>query len=109
MKAKEYAKRLIESENKMGELGKIIIDFLKEVKKIKEMRNVSTDAGVIPILKEQNQKFRSFAGIANSKLIGEMQIDPNGFMITLETEMPIVYEAFMKKECLLYVRQITAH
>ena len=93
MKAKEYAKRLKESIDKNAELGKIMHDFFIELKDLIKVRNISTDEGTVPIIREFDQKFKAFVGISNAQE-DEFKIKPEGFMLILKKEMPEVYKFY---------------
>ncbi len=100
MKAKEYAAKVINAETK-EEIEQAVIDcgrgFLEEFSKMVEARNIKTDKAAIPLIKEFDNKWRTFAVIMEDYSKG--LINPNGFVDMLKHTMPSGMEWYfiMKK------------
>ena len=90
MKAKEYAKKYLDSEGK--EFANIAIQFLNEIGELAKLRNVKTDFGLIPICKELNKKWFKFAQIINSKYPVTKPILYNGFQNLVKKSSPDLYK-----------------
>ena len=64
-KAKDYYKEILVVES-FGDIEKIkskikdvLKDFILEIRELADIRNVSTDAGLLSIIKEQNNKWNA--------------------------------------------------
>lgn len=79
MKAKEYAENYLKSDNKEKELVEIARSFLCEIETLSKARNAKFDTALIPICKELNQKWMTFATLVNKKLPVSEPISYGGF------------------------------
>ena len=93
MKAKEYFEKykagLLASEDKafVAAAQCLIYDLFTESKRIVEVRHVKSDSGFIPILKEQNDKYRAIVRMFEREY-GVSPIRADGFEIILEQHFP---------------------
>ena len=64
-KAKEYYKEILEAEKTKDKskidlkVKEVFKNFVLEIKELRDMRNVSTDQGLMAIIKEQNNKWNA--------------------------------------------------
>lgn len=79
MKAKEYAKEYLNSEDKKETLLNIARAFLIEIVTVAKARNVKKEESIIPICNELNTKWKAFAGIVNSRHLEHNPINELGF------------------------------
>ena len=86
MKAKELAKRFNDSPTH-DTMSDIVGDFHSEIFRLRDSRNIKTDAALFSILDELNQKFEAFA-----RLVKNVRSD--GFVILLQETMPSIYDAW---------------
>ena len=93
MKAKEYYEKykagLISSEKEtyLPAISGFISDLLNEAATVAETRHVRFDRGIIPILREQNMKYKAVIRLFE-KEYGASPIRENGFEIVLEDNFP---------------------
>lgn len=89
----------IYKEFEQGEGVKTVSDmmtaFLAECVDIMDTRHVSTDAGALAVLKEQNQKWNALCSIFEKRK-GFAPIVRDGFMFFTNKEIPGVEEAIRK-------------
>lgn len=86
MKAKEYAEKFFNSEDKKLTLGQIFCNFVAEISTIAEMRNSYSESSIKAILREQDQKWKSFCRIINSK--SNVELKEDGFSELLKKREP---------------------
>lgn len=94
MKTKELVKRFIESEDKESELHEIIKGLGTELQELQKARNIKTDAGLIPIFKDMDAKYKSFVFKVNSHY-GKPVLKQNLFSIWLKTVFPLAYNYYI--------------
>jgi len=88
MKAKDYAEQFLKDEQTMSDIdctSKAFIAFVDEIIEIKEARSVSTEPGLIAIVKEQDQKWKAFCQIVNKD---KPRFKEDGFLTLLIKELP---------------------
>lgn len=90
-KAKEYYElykvALMNEEKTLKAISDLIIELNAEVKELQRLRHVKFDRGLIPILKETNQKWNAIVRLFE-KEFGESPIRPDGYKIFWLREMP---------------------
>ena len=97
MKAKEYYVKykagLVSADDKtyLPAARGIITELLDETKKVMEARHVKYDKGLIPILREQNDKYKAVVRLFE-KESGAAPIRMDGFELVLEKHFPGVVE-----------------
>jgi len=67
MKAKDYAKRIDESSDKMNELTAVLKDFLIEFTDTLKKRNVTLVSGIKPTAIEFDKKYKAYANILRKR------------------------------------------
>ena len=96
MKAKEYFEKYEEGImdealetgiHRDGPAAKMLIEFMSEMKQIIEKRHVQFDRGLIPIIREQNQKWNAVVNLFTKKY-GDSPIRRDGFYKAMRTEIP---------------------
>jgi len=98
MKAKEYAQRVTSTENvqdAMTELGKCGKDFFNEFIAMRKSRNIKTDDGLLTLVKEFDNKFRTFSVLVDSHYKG--MVKPNGFIELLREFVPVLANEYERK------------
>lgn len=91
MKAKEYAQKFFDSEDKQLMIGQIFIEFVREILTVAEMRNARKGSSIKAIIEEQNQKWKALCRIINKS--GEAVLKEDGFIELLKKEEPLLVEA----------------
>lgn len=86
MKAKEYAAMLTPMSDKA--IKQVADLFLREINELSELRHAKSNAAMISILDEQDQKWQALARI--------VPVAPNGFDIIIESAFPDVYQIWRK-------------
>lgn len=98
MKATEYAAKVLKAntgEEYTSAVVEVTKEFLEEMHQLIEKRKVLLNRGVIPIIKEQDQKYRKFACLINEVLPeGYGKVKPSGFMEVLAKLHPGVYHFY---------------
>lgn len=92
MKAIEYAKRFKDAKDPYDELDKIVMDFIRDSKILIKARNCKSDSGLISIIKELDDKYRTFV-----KLTGDRSLKPNGFVTLVGKASKIDFESLLNK------------
>jgi len=92
MKAIEYAKRFKDAEIPYDELDIIVMDFIRESKILIKARNCQSDSGLISIIKELDDKYRTFV-----RLTGDKRLKPNGFVALVGKMSEIDFESLPNK------------
>ena len=96
MKAKEYFEKyedgIMEEAKEPGIRGdgpaaKMLIEFTKEMQQILKDRHVQFDRGVVPVMREQNQKWNAVVNLFEKKY-GDSPIRRDGFYRAMRTEIP---------------------
>lgn len=94
MKAKEYFEKYgeaiheeYEKQNGAKEATELLKDFLKEMDDIKEKRHIKFDRGLVPLIREMNQKWNALANLFKQKY-GEETLKRDGFWNYLEGQIP---------------------
>jgi len=93
MKAKEYYELykldlMSEKDDKvLKAISDLVHEFNKEVTELREIRHVKFDRGMIPILKEMNQKWNAIVRLFQ-KEYGATPIKPDGFKTFWLDQMP---------------------
>lgn len=65
----------------------LVSDLIGEIKEIAEVRHVQFDRGLLPIMREQNDKYKAIVRMFE-KEYGASPIKPDGFEIVLEDLFP---------------------
>jgi len=97
MKAKEYYEKYktglasADKETYLSAARGIITELLDETKAVVEARHVKFDRGFIPILREQNDKYKAIVRLFE-KEFGASPVRMDGFEIVLESHFPGVVE-----------------
>lgn len=90
-KAKEYYELykldLMDDDKAVKAISDLIGDLNKEVKELQELRHVQFDRGMLPILKEINQKWNAIVRLFQ-KEYGAAPIKADGFKIFWLEKMP---------------------
>ena len=68
---------------------------VNEIKELRQMRNISTDAGLISIFKEQRKKYGSICGIVNQVKSGLLNI--SDFDGVIEEIYPSIYSWYLSE------------
>lgn len=84
MKAKEYAAQYKQSPTKEM-LSDILLSFWLEIETLKNQRKVKTDAGLLGILNELNDKWYAFCNLLQKDSIF---IHPSGFQVLIKNMAP---------------------
>ena len=93
MKAKEYYEKYktglasADNETYLPAARGIIVDLLNETKAVMEARHVKFDKGLIPILREQNDKYKAIVRLFE-KEYGASPLREDGFELVLENRFP---------------------
>jgi hypothetical protein len=85
MRAREYANRYIAEGRTSEALYKVWRDIFIEFQDLVKARHASTDAAAIAIVKELNQKWKTFARLAGP------EVKPDGFMELIRKKFPELY------------------
>lgn len=88
MKAKEYARIYIEKKAEVGvdqALAHILTEMSHEFGELGKTRQVKTDAGMVGLMREFNDKWRSFAGAVGVKCDG---VRTDGFLRFWNKQVP---------------------
>jgi hypothetical protein len=96
MKAKEYAENYMKSDNKNDEIINIARSFLTEIDIMAKARNAKMDSALIPICRELNQKWITFATLVNKKLPISEPIKYTGFTDLVKTYSPELFILWLK-------------
>ena len=91
MKAKEYATKYIQSDDKYKVIIDIGKEFLNEITELAETRKVKSDKALVPICKELDQKWIKFAEIVNKKYPASQPIRYAGFRLLIQQASPELY------------------
>lgn len=83
MKAKEYAKRYLESADQDKELSEICLAMISEITYICSQRHVGSNLGLANVVREQDSKWRAFV-----RIVDNSKINPDGFFVTLRRNFP---------------------
>lgn len=97
MKSKELAKRFIESTDQKSMLVDIINEFGEEFKRLQKARNIKFDRGLIPIFRDMDNKYKSFASLVN-KHYNKKMLKYTGFQIWLKQFYPIAYDYYISQK-----------
>ena len=95
MKAKEYADRVLAmntEQEAISETGKCLEEMLFEMRDLIRKCKIGSDKGIIPVIKEFDQKYRKFVDLISVKW--EDVFSYNGFMSMLNHVSPKVYEYY---------------
>lgn len=95
MRAKELAKRFVDNPTD-DELAKIATEIYTETVAITKQRNVTTDIGLIPIVFEQDRKWRAFAREVDA-ILKEPTINPDGFQLLVCERTPEFTPIFARR------------
>ena len=93
MKAKEYFEKYEagltdgNEENGNTAIADFLTELVQEIETIKKVRHVQCDRGFLPILKEQNDKYKAVVRMFVKKY-GASPIKPEGFEMILEKNFP---------------------
>lgn len=87
MKAKEYAKRYSESQDKNECLFQIVRDILLESEEIAKQRNIKRGSALFSVFDELSKKWKAFVRLTN-----DPTIRPDGFERYFEKQMPETYQ-----------------
>lgn len=87
MKAKEYAD-LYRANPGHEAMAQIASSYLIEIGTIAEMRHATSDAAMMSIFDEQDQKWRAMAR--------NLGVAPDGFRLIMEAVMPEIYAQWME-------------
>jgi len=90
MRAKEYAGRYKNNPTD-DELGKIVIEFMHEIKLLADSRHSHAEPVIKSIVYEQDKKWRAFA-----REVGNDHIKPTGFMDLLKHKFPEIAAAILE-------------
>lgn len=99
MKAKEYYEKYkdgLASEDRDTYLPAahgLLSDLFLEAEEISRVRHVKFDRGAIPILREQNDKYKAIVRMFH-KEFGYSPLKPDGFELVLEEKFPGVVKLF---------------
>lgn len=91
MKAKEYAEKYMQSDEKEKTIVEIAKLFLHEIESLSNARNAKFSKALIPICKELDNKWMKFAEIVNKKLPITQPISYLGFKNLVKKASPELY------------------
>jgi hypothetical protein len=91
MKAKEYAEKYLQSDEKEKTIVEIARLFLLEIESLSNARNAKFDKALIPICKELNNKWIKFAEIVNKKFPITQPISYFGFKNLISKAFPELF------------------
>lgn len=98
MKAIEYFEKFGERifqeaiDDKEGKgISDLMIAFMTETKELMKKRHIQIDRGMVPIIREQNQKWNALCNLFEKKK-GASPIRYNGFLLFLQNEIPELKE-----------------
>ena len=84
-KAKEYAKYLKEMNYDIIAVKDVLFKLVKdEVEELKKKRHITTDSGMMSVLKEQNDKWNAICRLSDGNL------NPDGLKKWLKRKMPFL-------------------
>jgi len=97
MKAKQLAGIYLDAQEntRKNRMVDIINGIGPELEQLRKARNITTDQGMVALLKEMDQKYRCFVSIVNIKL-GIDHLNNDIFLLWLETCLPQTYECYQK-------------
>ena len=84
MKAKQYASKYLQSDDKIAAAVDIARQFLDEITELADTRKVQSSIGLISICRELDQKWIKFAEIVNKKYPATQPIRYSGFRALVE-------------------------
>lgn len=74
----------------------LVSELIDEIKAIAEVRHVQFDRGLLPIMREQNDKYKAIVRMFE-KEYGASPIKPDGFEIVLEDLFPGVTKKMRRR------------
>lgn len=92
MKAKEFAEQYLKADDKTSESVKIARQFLSDFEYMKHIRNAKSDAAIISLLNEFDNKWKTYAMLVNNKLPVTAPILYNGFRNIIYLRFPDLKE-----------------
>lgn len=92
MKAKEFAKQYLSSDNKSEESVKIARTFLSDFENMKQTRKAVSDSAIFSLLNEFDNKYKTYAMLVNKKLPETAPIPYNGFRNLIYLSFPKIKE-----------------
>ena len=94
MKAKDYVAKFRAEGSTVQALAAVIGDMFVEVRDIGKLRRVSTDAGLLSIFDEMDQKFQAFFRLTGGALNDGSSMRKDGFRQMLRLKMPDIFSAW---------------
>ena len=98
MKAKDYVERFRAEGSTVQALAAVIGDMFVEVRDIGKLRHVSTDAGLLSILDEMDQKFQAFFHLTGGALSDGSSMRKDAFGRMLLLKMPDIFYAWNRQK-----------